>query len=243
MKIIVITMPKRLNSIKNELDLNKLDYEIFDAVNLDNKLNYYIENVYDKKEFILNMKRYANIAEIGCYASHILVWEKIIQYNEPCIVIEDDIIIKSNFKNIINFLSTKINDLGFIRISNLYFGETYINRKILRCIEILDKNNLKIVKFLRIPCGTNGYIITPKVAKIFLKNSSKICIPVDTFISNSYIHKQPIYGIFPGIVDESHQTSLIGEKSKDNISFICYIYFNIRKLFFMLYSYFTNFTN
>ena len=48
---------------------------------------------YDERGFIRHRDRKALAGELGCYASHILAWQQVIQLDQPVVVLEDDFIL------------------------------------------------------------------------------------------------------------------------------------------------------
>ncbi|MFA0173240.1 epitope biosynthesis protein, partial [Vibrio splendidus] len=58
-----------------------------------------------------------------------------------------------------------------------------------------------------------AYMITPHVAKIFIEKSERFLYPVDVFIRNVWLHKQPTYGISPAGLTGGEGGSVIGNRS------------------------------
>ncbi|OBU34218.1 glycosyltransferase family 25 protein [Photobacterium kishitanii] len=167
-----------------------LDYEIIDAV--DGRLGEHsLLQRYDEEKFILHRGRKALAGELGCYASHMLAWEKAIEYNQPIIVLEDDFILDANFQYVISIIKDWTVKRHFIRLEPW-------RTKLFYTVE--NKCEVTLVKFLKVPQCATGYIITPKCAKAFINASDKIMLPVDVFMRYTYLHKQAIYGVQPSVV-------------------------------------------
>ncbi|SMY37089.1 glycosyltransferase family 25 protein [Photobacterium andalusiense] len=172
------------------LDEQRLDYEIIDAV--DGCLGEHpLLQRYDEEKFILHRGRKALVGELGCYASHMLAWEKAIEYNQPIIVLEDDFILDANFQYVISKIKDWTTKRHFIRLEPW-------RTKLFYTVE--NKGEVTLVKFLKVPQCATGYIITPKCAQAFINASDKITLPVDVFIRYTYLHKQAIYGVQPSVV-------------------------------------------
>ncbi len=66
-----------------------LEYSIFPAVNGHTDKALLFER-YDEQKSQLYRGKSLTKGQLGCYASHYLLWEKCIKLNEPIIVLEDD---------------------------------------------------------------------------------------------------------------------------------------------------------
>ena len=91
MKIVVISLKgseRRRANMRKQLSDSGLAFEFFDAVSGHDALDHV--HHYDDGEFIRNCGRSATANEIGCYASHLAVWEQCAQGTEPFLILEDD---------------------------------------------------------------------------------------------------------------------------------------------------------
>lgn len=94
-KIFIINLPTstdRKKNISEQLSSMNLEYHLFPAVNgkTDNHplLSHYDDGLSQKFR-----SKSLTKGQLGCYASHYLLWEKCVKLNEPIIVIEDDALI------------------------------------------------------------------------------------------------------------------------------------------------------
>ncbi|MGF1680928.1 glycosyltransferase family 25 protein [Photobacterium minamisatsumaniensis] len=206
MKAFVIslaTSTDRRTHVKEHMGMYDIDFEFINAVNGQNDEHPFLQR-YQPQSFIYNYGRKAVPGEIGCYASHMLAWEKCVQLDEPILVFEDDFqIVSDEIKNSIQACEKKIEKLGFIRI------ETTRNKPKYKVSSI---DNYTFYNYLKVPQCATGYIISPEVARQFLDNSQTISLPVDVFIRNVWIHKQPIYGVEPYSVSPRKIDSIIGSR-------------------------------
>ncbi|WP_120803869.1 glycosyltransferase family 25 protein [Helicobacter pylori] len=118
--------------------------------------------------------------ELGCYASHYLLWQKCIELNKAICILEDDIIIKERFKESLEFCDKHINELGYIRLMHL--EENVAKQK------TLIKGVSQILNF-KDGIGTQGYVLAPKAAQKLLKYSAKEWVmPIDCVMDRHYWH-------------------------------------------------------
>jgi len=93
MKIYVINMKNdkdRRNSF-DQTNSNYIDYEYFEAID-GNSEKFNIKDILKP-----NTIGYKN-GDIGCAMSHLCLWNKCIEINEPIIIMEDDVFVSKYFK-------------------------------------------------------------------------------------------------------------------------------------------------
>ncbi|MGL2365901.1 glycosyltransferase family 25 protein [Helicobacter pylori] len=118
--------------------------------------------------------------ELGCYASHYLLWQKCIELNEAICILEDDIIVKERFKESLEFCHKHINELGYIRLMHLEENVAKQKTPVKGVSQILNfKDGI----------GTQGYVLAPKAAQKLLKYSAKEWVmPIDCVMDRHYWH-------------------------------------------------------
>ena len=112
----------------------------------------------------LNRKRHhrnMTPGEIGCYVSHMRIWEKIRDEHIPfCIILEDDLTIESNLADAITNLQ-RLKNWDLIKLSdnreNPFIDEASLN------------NDLTLGNYLKGPNGCQGYAISLTGAKKLLQ--------------------------------------------------------------------------
>ncbi|USD41269.1 glycosyltransferase family 25 protein [Vibrio sp. SCSIO 43135] len=160
-----------------------------------------------ERTFLLNMGRPGAIGEAGCYASHYLMWEKCVELNEPIIVFEDDFDIDERmFCHSLEIAKAHINDCGYIRIENTCNHDMFY--------QVRTYGDQRLVKYLKIPQCMTGYAISPKTAKAFIEHSKTFDYPVDVFLRNAWIHKQPIFGVCQSGLWGGNKPSVIGNRKR-----------------------------
>jgi len=115
--------------------------------------------------------------QLGCYDSHVRVWQHIVRNKIPmALIMEDDAnirYIKAHEQRINNTLA-ELKRLG-TRWDMLYIGRSN------------GRSRKTISPTLNVPQGCGGlfaYVVTTKGAEIMLKHASPYTIPVDVMVSN-----------------------------------------------------------
>ncbi|WQV07142.1 glycosyltransferase family 25 protein [Helicobacter pylori] len=157
--------------------------------------------------------KFMSLGELGCYASHYSLWEKCIDLNEPICILEDDITLKENFKEGLDFLEKHIQELGYVRLMHLLYDPNVKS-------EPLDHQNQEIQEYIGIikayseRVGTQGYVIAPKIAKVFLKYSQRWVVPVDTIMDATFIHGVKNLVLQSFAIADDEQVSTIARKEE-----------------------------
>lgn len=210
MKIFVISLKKsqhRRAAVELEFKSQAIDFEFIDAVDGRAGLHPLLSR-FNEEKFIAHRGRTAEPGELGCYASHMLAWEKVLELNEPCVILEDDFILSKEFMSGIAVCEHWTENRTFIRLESWGTKRFY---------NVESKDGFSLKRFLKVPQCLTGYIISPDCANVFLKASADIFLPVDVFIRNTYLHKQAIYGLTPSIVNhgkDAKNSTIGGRKNK-----------------------------
>jgi glycosyl transferase family 25 len=176
----------KLNLIKKQLENLKIsNYTIIDAVYGEEILSEDIEKYADTNVFknILDGRELTR-PEIGCSASHNLIYKKIIAENySHAIVFEDDVIIKKFFTTFLKKLQQDTTDFYFDFLLLGYFG-TGINDTVVSSInkKILDIPILEFKEEARKSdrvWGTHAYVISNCGAQKMLSINDKIKFRAD----------------------------------------------------------------
>ncbi|MGR5389398.1 glycosyltransferase family 25 protein [Vibrio crassostreae] len=206
MKSYCITLKGNDNRQQSTADALKdvqIDFEFFIGVDARVDKHPLLSRIQDRK-FLYNMGRVHAIGEVGCYASHYLIWQKCVELNEPILVFEDHVSIDANiFRNTLAIAKQHIEQCGFIRLQDSKNKLHYS----------VDKyKNQNLVKYLKVPQGTACYAISPKAAHAFIEKSSTFNYPVDVFLRNTWVHKHPMFGVSSAGLQRSKQPSIIGSR-------------------------------
>tara|TARA_B100001094_G_C18108369_1_gene759686 strand:+ start:406 stop:1122 length:717 start_codon:yes stop_codon:yes gene_type:complete len=140
-----------------------------------------LSNTYMNKQ---SKNKPLTLGALGCFLSHIQLWEKCISINKPILILEDDVTITSNFLSINEFLNNIPLNWDII-----YVG--YHNTKSIK--KTLINKQLGIFQLHERIGGTHSYIINPETCKLFLKTCKPIDTQVDKFM-NEHFKNLNIYG-------------------------------------------------
>lgn len=204
-KIFIINLNKstdrRENFIKNNskyLSLSKNmndDYTFFEAIDGNSiNINLLPDSILQKKS--VNYTK----GSIGCALSHLALWEKCIELNEPILIMEDDVILHSKFMSHLNNVYNNMLPIGWDIVQLSYNCDSiisYHNTVYEKCVcsfsqkkttqqdidlFILSKINPTVRKLIH-SFGTSSYLLSPSGAKKFKEkcfplNNQKINIPL-----------------------------------------------------------------
>lgn len=214
MKIIVISLAdalKRRQRISEQLNSLGLEFEFLDAVRGTPEM--YHESEYQQKWRQNFWGSELTPGEIGCYKSHRLACMKAVEYNQPVLILEDDLLIKTELKEFLGKLDAEIEQLKFdiLRISGL-FPKPYYRIK---------DGSFEFIRYLKHPHGTQGYVIKPKAAQKYITYLAGIYMPIDDAMDSDFIHKLTIYGYLPYLVEHDWDIgSNIGHRGKIKVSML-----------------------
>lgn len=205
-QVFVINLKKsttRREEIQEEFHSKGVNFTFFDAID-GRETNHFIYDDYNyPKRLWLTSGKPPSPGELGCYASHYLLWLKCIELNQPIIVCEDDIQLNDNAESIIQTTFERIHEFGFLRLEPLVDfrpSESHVIEANIDCQIRLMKNNFG---------GARSYAISPAAASKLIKHAW--CFPVDCFIGAHYLHHQFSYQLSPTLITEElgiHETTI-----------------------------------
>lgn len=232
MKIYVVNLPKdqeRRVFQEKQLQHFHLDYEIINATSTEDiSAQTYEKHKYDWQRPLRNV-------EVACYYSHQNIWKKIIDFNKPALILEDDALLSRNISILLKELETlkKID---------------YINLEVVGRKKLISKESLKIPncnsKLLRLHLdrnGAGGYILYPSGAKKLLDLEMSIGIGLaDAHINSCYsllaYQIEPAYIIQLGqceqfnIIPPLTVSSNIGTQNRPKIKIKDKLYFALKRI-------------
>jgi glycosyl transferase family 25 len=197
MRVYVINLEssaERRARLGQQLTALGVDHEFFRAV--DGRAGAAAFAACDLRQFKLNTGRAPSDGEIGCYASHLLLWQRCAETDEPLVVMEDDAEPQPTFAAALDVARVLIGRYGFLRFE--YDGPGQPART--RHVETVGAFTAHY--FAKYPYGAMCYGLSPAVARAFVAGSLKLRAPVDQFIKHCWEHRQPLYGLLPYTVRE-----------------------------------------
>lgn len=153
------------------------------------------QRFYDEETNGRVYKRKLSDTEIGCYLSHIAVWRRIAESEDPAMVLEDDFRLDSETLPFIDALPARLKRRSLIKLSTA--KRQKFNRKAL-----LERRGRKLRSYRIISPHTTGYVIGPEAAAAMLAARKRFFRPVDIDLKHVWEHGVPIYGVDPPLVRE-----------------------------------------
>jgi|GEM_PF-5823568 len=122
------------------------------------------------------------IGSVGCSLSHIELWKMCVKANKPFLIVEDDVVPSDNlFFELDEVVDLLKSDNYFIHL--LGWTKVFVNMR----SAIYTSSSKTLFQLPNshppFPCGTQAYLVTPKVAKILLKHAFPISFHVDAYIT------------------------------------------------------------
>ncbi|MFW2372912.1 MAG: glycosyltransferase family 25 protein [Gammaproteobacteria bacterium] len=216
MKLYVISLKDsqhRRQKADTQLSAANVEYEFFDAVRVDNGIEGYFDS-YDEEQYLINCGRVAATGEIGCYASHLSLWKKCVELNQPIVIMEDDFCIEDDFSAAILEVEKLIGEYGFIRLQTEFRGKK---------IKSKDVSGFTLYYYTKMPHSLMCYAINPNVAQALIDSSKKLTAPVDVVIKKIWLHQIPMFGLAPYPVrdcEAENITTIQGRVSAKKSNFI-----------------------
>jgi glycosyl transferase, family 25 len=193
MRIYVVALERsveRRAAIRTQLDSTGLDYEFFPAV--DGKAGEHLSFANYRDEFCLKVwRRPLTSGEVGCFASHYLLWQRCVERDEPMIVMEDDVVVSPRFAEAVALVvAERPGNVGYVRFAG-------INLPAFRETGHELPDDWELVRFFGGPMGTQCYVVFPQAASRFLAHARKWVMPVDTYMDSFWQHGVAAIGILP----------------------------------------------
>jgi glycosyl transferase family 25 len=139
--------------------------------------------------------------EIGCYASHLSIMRLAVELNEPTLIMEDDLHLTSNLKEIIELALKMDVRWDMLRLSSMDKHPVAFLRSLTPAYDV--------VQYLKVPPNLGAYIVTPTGAQKFLAWSKPRWRPVDQDLRRPWQNKINTIGLYPNPVTQNHYPSSI----------------------------------
>ena len=200
----IISLPHcidRRERTRQQLDGIGIEFTFFDAVD-GAQADFPLA---EKRNDALTMKRLGNTlsnAELACYASHYLLWQECVTESRALLILEDDMQLQSNFRQVYDELPRLAEHYAFLKLCGTFA------RRHRRAARVAP--NLNVVRHSGLLCGSGCYLLTPCAARRFLRHSASFAYPVDNFQEMHWRHGVPCYSLLPWPAAQAGVPSLIG---------------------------------
>jgi len=184
------------------LDALGLDFEFSDAVDGRILGETATVQVYDKTANERWFKRPLSRSEIGCYMSHLQIWERVKRLNAPAVILEDD-------ANVDTALPDFLKGLSDYNISDavLKIDGVRDNNAASDTCSIVDR---QVWRERQIGARTTGYVVGPKAAARLLDYQDRFFRPIDMDLKHYWEHGVPIFTVGPALVRETRLNRDLG---------------------------------
>ncbi|CAH6889104.1 Epitope biosynthesis protein [Vibrio chagasii] len=200
---------ERRNNISRQLNELSIPFKIFPAIDgrvlpqhpLLERYNDELSQTYRAKTL--------SAGQLGCYASHYLLWQKCVELNQPIIVIEDDaLIFKEVFLNFIKDINGLPETVECIRLFKN-------KRRKYDSYEVFDARTTSIHKFTKGHMSATAYFLRPSAAKKYLKHSKEWYMAVDIYMDRFWKNEVECYGTaMPCLTNDPKFNSDIGYEKR-----------------------------
>lgn len=172
------TARERLLFQKQQFEQLGLEFEILPAVSVRD----ITEQQYQEQAF--GWQRPLREVELACFLSHKAAWEKVLELNQPCLILEDDAILAKNSGAVLKSIEQKqFSDIDLVNL------EVRSRKKIISKQKKLDilKGVFQLFELYQDRTGAAGYILYPGGAKKLLARLEQTAPAIaDGFICASY---------------------------------------------------------
>lgn len=190
-KIFVINLAssieRRVNII-HQFNALSLPFEFFSAIDGRISPSHPLLKHYNDELSQTYRAKTLSPGQLGCYASHFLLWERCVELNQAIIIIEDDaLLFEEPFLNFIQEIPELPKDIECVRLFKN-------KRRKFSSYTVLERSSTCIKKFTKGHMSTTGYYLTPSAAKKLLQHSIEWYMAVDIFMDRFWVHGVECYG-------------------------------------------------
>ncbi|MDO7253568.1 glycosyltransferase family 25 protein [Helicobacter cappadocius] len=182
MKIFIINLDRakdRKEFMQNQInklsDLQQVEFIFFDAIDAKNNEHHSFDKYYCSFLTKLYRAKDSTEGEKACYASHFSLWQKCVELDEPIVILEDDIELLPEF----------IEGIKRIFSSSYEYVRLVVTDKPKN--PFIPIQNSFVMTYDEL-AGAQGYYLTPKGAKKFIKGSKYWVLPVDNYMDRISMH-------------------------------------------------------
>lgn len=187
----------RLDFQNKQLQSLNIPYQRLKAVSADDFSQQEYEDISN------NWERKLRKTEVACFLSHFAAWQQVAQHNKPILILEDDVLLSSKTKEILE------------KIYAINMDYHHISLEVRGRKKLLDNHATKLIdgyhlnRLYQDKSGAAAYILTPEGAKILIENKEKYGIGLaDAVICRCYALCS--FQIMPAAAIQSDQANYYG---------------------------------
>jgi len=199
-KTIVINLErshKRRELMQRNLDHLHVDFEFFRGIDAWQGEHLSLSR-HDERASIIDHRKPLTIGEVGCFASHYLLWQRCAMAREPFVILEDDVMISEEFPRVLSAARELIGRLRLIRLGIVWDKNQHWR--------IGHSHGFEVCQYpTRGIAGTQGYVVSPEGASNLVAHAAVWSLPVDHYMSSDERHGVHSFGIHPLPVTHADQ--------------------------------------
>lgn len=194
------TSQSRRHLCAGMMDAAGLPFAFFDAVNGTDVTEPVIKRHYDEAANLEHFKRPLSASEIGCYLSHLKLWERITEDGVgAALVLEDDAQLDEGLKTFLTQISKYDLEDVYLKLDGvaetLDPGDTSTTKMTL--------GPRKVIHAAQIAPRTTGYVIGAHAARKLAAARQRFFRPVDIDIKHYWEHDVPVWTVAPQLICEA----------------------------------------
>lgn len=194
---------KQFHTLMTENEI-ALPYSFFEAINGKETPDFDLFKKYNKIKRLNIKGNELNLSQLGCLASHYLLWVKCIELNQPIIILEDDASLKPNFLTVYHFCHQPNNKFEFFWLCQ----NNSKNRKN-KYIMTLSDGETQLSQYYGGWGNATGYFITPTAAQKLVDYNKEWIYEADISIDRYWENKISYLGIEPPCITPTNMESNI----------------------------------
>ena len=212
-KIYIISLrdaSERRERISSQFKESDLQPEFLDAVDGRNGKQHPLFARYNEKKRVRWKGAPLSGGQLGCFASHYLIWQKVATNNIPAVILEDDA--RIDMRRFQEFLRNIPQARGAYECIRLFRNKS--RRQKAYVVEKLGEAS--VCKFTKGHMSTTGYFLKPSGAKKLLEHAEEWLLPVDMYMDQFWRNGVECYGLVPPcLTNDEDFDSMIGYTSRE----------------------------
>jgi|HubBroStandDraft_6_1064221.scaffolds.fasta_scaffold487633_2 glycosyl transferase family 25 len=208
MKIAVINLARsedRRELVQSNLGRLGLKFEFFTGI--DASLGQHIGiSRYQPSAAWRDHHQPLTLGEIGCFASHYLLWRQCVEARQPLVIMEDDVLVDDGFVRALKAVPGLLSTYPLLRLGLISEGPNSVPI-------LAAPDGFEVVSLAPEAYGTQCYVLSDVGAKVLLEHADVWSVPVDLYLDYSQRCGIGSYGLRPYYVrhaDQHAYPSIIG---------------------------------
>jgi glycosyl transferase family 25 len=196
-------------SVKRRADMTArlaalgLSYTWFRAVDGVEEWSSLIQHL-DEPAFRRNTGRSVLAGDVGCYHSHLRVWQTFLATNaDTALVLEDDVVFHDDFIDALAKALAARDKWDMVKLNCIRAQHPFRQ---------IGVGRYRMTSYIGTFTGTGAYLITRDLAARLLPSMLPITRPIDHELDPVFVHKFRHFGLepFPSHVDDGNESTITG---------------------------------